>query len=196
MSPSFLQELARPQPDPGGGSAAAYGARLGLALLEKVACLESRRAVHDPEQTAFWDEKLDALRFLGAALAQLQEDDAQAYRQFSQARSRGARGRELEAAVNAAMAVPRQIMEKCREALELAAQVGERCQNHLVSDLLAAAEFLAAGLRGALHIAAANLGFLPEGSRGARVQELFRLSQQGEEVLNRIKATGSGIPEK
>ena len=40
---SFLQELAQARPDPGGGAAAAFGARLGLALLEKVVQLEGGR---------------------------------------------------------------------------------------------------------------------------------------------------------
>ena len=40
MSASFLDQLARARPDPGGGAAAAFSAGVGLALLTKVIRLE------------------------------------------------------------------------------------------------------------------------------------------------------------
>ena len=36
MVDSFIDALAKPKPVPGGGAAAAYGASVGLALLEKI----------------------------------------------------------------------------------------------------------------------------------------------------------------
>ena len=77
---SFLQELAQPRPDPGGGAAAAYGARLGLALLEKVVLLEGRRRRPPAGASAFtWEQALARLRRLSAVFSELQEADVQAY---------------------------------------------------------------------------------------------------------------------
>jgi len=43
MHDSFLEALARPEPVPGGGAAAAHGACVGLALLEKIVLVEQFR---------------------------------------------------------------------------------------------------------------------------------------------------------
>ncbi len=52
MSPDFLTELAQPRPDPGGGAAAAYSARVALGLITKLAKLEHKRA--RPGGDEFW----------------------------------------------------------------------------------------------------------------------------------------------
>ena len=41
MTPSFLQEMSKPQPVPGGGAAFAQGALTALALLTKILALEA-----------------------------------------------------------------------------------------------------------------------------------------------------------
>ncbi len=186
---SFLKELARARPDPGGGAAAAYGANLGLALLEKVMQLEGRRR----RQTAgaaglTWKEALARLRRLAANLERLQAADVHAYFNLVAARESGESGR-LAAAVQEAVDCPRQIMELAGEALELLAWAGAHCQRHLVSDLLVAGEFLGAALKGADHIAAANLPLVPAAlSRQALARKLARIYQEGEDLYQRVKA--------
>jgi hypothetical protein len=54
MSPAFLTELARARPDPGGGAAAAYGARVGLALVAKVIHLELQRPNREAPEVLCW----------------------------------------------------------------------------------------------------------------------------------------------
>lgn len=88
MSPSFLQELALPKPDPGGGAAAAFGARLALALVEKVVRLEYQRPRDDGE-TLFWAKAGQEVRVIADNLAGLQDADIQAYYQLTQARAAG-----------------------------------------------------------------------------------------------------------
>ena len=159
----FLQELARPRPDPGGGAAAAYGANLGLALLEKVVRLEGRRRPQPQGEAGLgWETALTRLRRLAETLVRLREEDVRAYFELTAARASGDPAR-LAAAVAEAVDCPRRIMQQSREALELLAWAGERCQKHLVSDLLVAGEFLGAALRGASHIAGANLALVSGG---------------------------------
>ena len=87
---SFLKELAKAQPNPGGGAAAAFGARLGLALLEKVVCLEGQRPVNPKGyQGLAWEETLARLRRLAELLRELQERDVQAYSRLTAARVAG-----------------------------------------------------------------------------------------------------------
>jgi formiminotetrahydrofolate cyclodeaminase len=185
----FLQELARPQPDPGGGAAAAYGANLGLALLEKVVRLEGRRRPRPQGQSGLgWEAALARLQRLAQALARLREEDVRAYVNLTAARASGDTA-QLAAAVAEAVDCPGRIAQQSLEALELLAWAGERCQRHLLSDLSVAGEFLGAALRGAAHIAAANLPLVrEEGKRRALAAELDQSRREGEDLYRRVQA--------
>jgi formiminotetrahydrofolate cyclodeaminase len=186
----FLQKLARPRPDPGGGAAAAYGANLGLALLEKVVRLEGRRRPQPQGEAGLvWGKALTRLQRLVQSLARLREEDVRAYLDLTAARASGDATR-LAAAVAEAVDCPRRIAQQSREALQLLAWAGERCRKHLVSDLLVACEFLRAALRGALHIACANLPLLPAGeSRRALAAALEQSRREGEDLYRRVRGT-------
>jgi len=183
MTPSFLEQLAQPRPDPGGGAAAAYGGMVALALLAKVLQLEAQRPAHQGNRQA-WEEKLRQIKQLTADLDRLREEDVRAYAQMAQVRASGSRGRERQEAVAYALEVPREIMARAGEALALAAWVGARCRRHLVSDLQVAREFLGAALRGADHIAWANLPLVAEESqRQAFSQKLSQAAQEGRQAF-------------
>lgn len=185
----FLKELAQARPDPGGGAAAAYGAGLGLALLAKVLRLEARRRPNPKsEPPAAWGEGLTELQRLAGTLQKLQQEDVRAYFELTAARASGDADR-LATAVQEAVACPRRIAAQAFEGLELLAWAGERCQQHLASDLLVAGEFLGAALRGALHIAAANLPLVPAGaSRRALAAEMNQHCREGEDLYRRVQA--------
>jgi formiminotetrahydrofolate cyclodeaminase len=185
---TFLQELAQARPNPGGGAAAAYGANLGLALLEKVVRLEGqRRQKPAGEAGRTWGEALAQLRRLAESLEKLQEEDVQAYFNLTSARTSGDAAL-LTAAVREAVACPRRIMEQAARSLELLAWAGERCKKHLISDLLVAGEFLRAALRGAHHIAGANLLLVTEeAGRQTMALELGQAYREGEDLYQRVK---------
>jgi formiminotetrahydrofolate cyclodeaminase len=186
---TFLQELAQARPNPGGGAAAAYGANLGLALLEKVVRLEGQRRPKPAGETLrTWEEALAQLRRLSASLAELQEEDVQAYVNLTSARASGDAAR-LAAAVREAVNCPRRIIQQAGEALQLLAWIGRHCQKHLISDLLVAGEFLGAALRGAYHIAGANLPLTTdESSRQTLARELGQACREGEDLYHLVKA--------
>ena len=188
MTPSFLSELAQARPDPGGGAAAAYGATLALALLEKVIQLELRRPKNNQKQRIFWERKLIKARELTASLSRLKEADVRAYAQLAASRASQAGGGPWLEAVQAAIDCPLAIMEKAGEALTLVSSTGVSCQRHLVSDLLVALEFLGGALKGAGHIASANLPWLaPEAAREEFSLKISRAYQQGEEALRLVR---------
>lgn len=161
MCPLFIQELAQPRPDPGGGAAAAFGGMVGLALLEKVAQLEAQRPANQGNRQA-WEEKLEQIRRLTEDLDRLREEDVLAYRHLARVLNSGAPDPERQEVIKFATAVPREIMARAGEALGLVAWVGAACKKHLVSDLQVAREFLGAALQGAYHIARANLPLLAD----------------------------------
>ncbi len=198
MTPSFLKELARAQPNPGGGAAAAYGALLALALVEKVLGLEDRRRPPEGNPLSPWDRQLKRLSHLSASLSRLQGEDVQAYLNLARARKEESRGLHLPAAVQEAVRVPREIMARAREGLETVAWAGQRCRRHLVSDLEVAAEFLAAALNGAYHIARANLPLVAETAlRRQLADDLAETAQRGRETLMKVRtelaARGGGF---
>jgi formiminotetrahydrofolate cyclodeaminase len=199
MSPAFLEALAQARPDPGGGAAAAYGARLGLALLEKVIKLELRRPNQDKSRVKFWQDHLRQVRRGGAALSRLQEADVKAYKNLARARAVGAQGRELAAALQEATRVPLRIMEQAQEALGLVSATGAHAKRHLLADLLVAAELLLAALRGAYHIAGANLPLITQVTpRRDLEQKLSRIKGQGLESFKKVSEElailGRGTP--
>jgi formiminotetrahydrofolate cyclodeaminase len=184
MTTSFLEQLARPRPDPGGGAAAAFGGQVAVALLTKVLDLEGRRSGQTPDCQPAWEEWLASARRLADDFERLRRVDVEAYRLFAQAR---AKGEGLEAAVRFAIQCPLDIMAAAREALELTDLAGSRCQGHLLADLLVAAEMLGAVLRGAYHIAQANLPWVkaPE-TREEQAPDLIFVLHQGELTMARV----------
>jgi len=186
MGDSFLKQLAQARPDPGGGAAAAYGAALGLALLEKVVRLEANRPQAEPQQRS-WEKTLTRLQDLAQALSRLQEEDVQAYFNLVRVRMAG-NAAELSAALQEAVRCPLRIVQRAKDGLALLAWAGDHCQRHLVADLLVASEFLNAALMGAYHIACANLPLVKEPQEcAALAQELVRVCQPACELFQRVK---------
>jgi formiminotetrahydrofolate cyclodeaminase len=153
----FLLALARSKPVPGGGSAAAYAASVGLALLEKIVRLESERPRAASEERPLWEALLGRVRRSAEIFRRLREEDSEAYVRLTEARG-SMDERAMPRAWEQAIACPVAIMEEASEALLLAREAGERCKGHLVADVLVVLQLLRAGLRGAYHIAWANLG--------------------------------------
>jgi formiminotetrahydrofolate cyclodeaminase len=194
MSPSFLKALARARPDPGGGAAAAHGAAIGVALLEKVVQLEGQRPEAKGGVGSVWSELLTRVRQLAAALARLQEEDVWAYFNLARTRTCGNPG-EIAMALEEAVGCPLRIMQQAQEGLGLISQAGARCKLHLRSDLLVACELLSAAFRGAHHIARANLPLMGQNSRRTIWEDdLEHTLQAAEAMWRQVRAELSGTP--
>jgi formiminotetrahydrofolate cyclodeaminase len=164
MDSAFLQALAQARPDPGGGAAAAHGAALGLALLEKVVRLEQQRPGPQKNSALNWGDLLARVGAVAEALRRLEGGDVQAYARLARALAQDDPD-ELEAALEEAVACPLRIMQQAQEGLALLALAGAACVLHLVADLLVACELLGAAFRGACHIARANLPLMRQDAR-------------------------------
>jgi formiminotetrahydrofolate cyclodeaminase len=158
MLDSFIDALARPMPVPGGGAAAAHGACVGLALLEKIVQVEIQRSrdYSGPE----WKNLLQEVKKSSTALLQLRDEDGKTYLRFAQAKTFGKGETEVLKALVQAIECPIKIMEEANEAINYVARAGMHCKDHLVSDLLVVCELLRATINGAHRIAQANLNLM------------------------------------
>lgn len=187
MDSSFLHALAQARPDPGGGAAAAHGAALGLALLEKVVRLEQQRQAAEGKAGFPWDDLLRRVRQVAGALARVQKEDVQAY--FSLVEARGSGDPVvLAAALEEAIGCPLRIMQQTQEVMALISQGGARCKRHLLSDLLVACELQGAALRGAHYIARANLLLMaPNPRRTVWAEDLTHTLTAAEALIQQVR---------
>ncbi|MGO9415887.1 MAG: cyclodeaminase/cyclohydrolase family protein [Syntrophobacteraceae bacterium] len=160
MNEPFLVALASPEPSPGGGSAAGYSACLGVALVKKIIQLELLRSRASRERTFVWKNLLEQANEMEQNLKRLIEEDGTAYIEFVEARTDCGR-KNFAAALERAVECPVKIMKQSSEGMGLILEVGNRCARHLISDLLVSGETFMAAVRGAYHIAWANICLLP-----------------------------------
>ncbi len=189
MVDSFLDDLRRPRPDPGGGAAAAHSALLGIALAEKIVCLERKRFAGKHPESELWEDCFLRVSRLTDSFTRLRSEDVQAYQQLADALRDGEAGGRLEEALAGAVQCPLNIMRAARGALDLIEEVGGRCRRFLVADVLVACELLGAAILGACHIAVANLPLMQESSlRATWLEELTHERNLGNERLNGVRA--------
>ncbi|HMK66342.1 MAG TPA: cyclodeaminase/cyclohydrolase family protein [Thermodesulfobacteriota bacterium] len=156
MSDFFLAELAKPQPDPGGGAAAAHGALIALALLKKIFMLEYTR-IQTKTHSENWENKKIELDSLGERMESLREEDRKIYPRLTQFRKSESNGEKFLKIVEDSITVPLQIMKGAIEGLAIIIWLGGHCKEILKADLRVSAELLEAALRGTYYIGRANL---------------------------------------
>jgi formiminotetrahydrofolate cyclodeaminase len=183
----FLLALSRSEPVPGGGAAAAYAALVGLALLEKVVGLESKRPRLGADESRSWADLLDGVRRSAGILGGLCERDSEAYAALAAARRSKDAG-ALRAAQEEAIACPLRIMREANGALLLARETGTRCREHLAADVLVVCQLLRAGACGAYHIASANLRLTADiPFRAHDLKAPHEVYREGENVFKEVE---------
>jgi len=182
---AFLDLLAQPLPNPGGGSAAAHGALVAIALLEKIVRIEMGRC-RENTNAPLWPDFLDEVRKATAELVNLREQDGRVYARLSAARQDTPRA--LGEALDEAIGVPVRIMHTAAAIIDLAGRVGQACARHLIADVQVSCELLTAAVEGSYHIARANVGLMAQGP--LRVAESDRLDAARDDcrtLANRAK---------
>ncbi len=177
MSDCFLSRLAQARPDPGGGSACAHAALLGLALLKKVDSMELRSGswLYGPGKD--WPTLMNIVQKLGSQFLDLREKDTQAYLNMVEARRSGDTDERFADALAQAIECPCLIIDASTLALDCLLQAVRNCRRHLLPDLMAAAEFLAAAANGAAHIVKANVEVVPDSEERRRWSSRLDISQ-------------------
>ena len=130
---SFLHELASSAPAPGGGSVAALSGALGAALISMVSNLTIGKEKYASVQDDI-TELLEKSERLRANLADLLEEDVEAYTRLSQTMKMPRETEEqktvcttaIQQALKDAADVPMRIAEKCAEAMDLCRPAEEK----------------------------------------------------------------------
>jgi len=140
----YTRALSSKTPVPGGGSAAALVASLGMALIAMVARYSIDR---NPSQAV--ERKTKSILRQGEALEkrllQLVDRDAQAYRKV--VKTRWAPPAKKKAALREARRVPQEVVRSCQRGIPLAAFLVKKGNRYLQSDARLAIEFLKSALR-------------------------------------------------
>ena len=152
----FVDVLASKEPVPGGGGASALAAAVGTALGNMVGSLTvgKKKYAAVEEEMLLMKEKCTRLQ---EEFLRLIDRDAEVFAPLAKAygmpketeEQRQEKQRVMEAALLEACSVPMEIMEKCCEAIDLAAEFAEKGSVLAVSDAGVSAAFLKAALEGA-----------------------------------------------
>ena len=164
----YVKALASTAAVPGGGSAAALAAAMGVALLSMVAKLSAKKAKVDADREAL-EGLVPELDQLAARLLQLSQEDIDAYRAVIDARKSGDKGDALARAYERAADVPLQAATVAARGLALVPEVSKRVWEMTASDLAVGSELLETGFAGALGNVAINLPEL-RGEAAARIE--------------------------
>jgi formiminotetrahydrofolate cyclodeaminase len=199
----YSDALASGRPTPGGGSAAALVGALGAALNSMVANFTVGREKFAAVEAEVRELLAESER-LRADLERLTQADTEAYGMVSRAyrmpreteEEKAAREAAIQEALKAAAEVPRQAVGACRAVLKIAAQLLEKGNPNLITDVGVAAKFALAGMECATLNAEINLIHIKDSayveaafsSMKPLIEEGERLAQQvWHEVIHRMR---------
>jgi methenyltetrahydrofolate cyclohydrolase len=196
----FLDALARAEPTPGGGTAAAIAGAMGTALLAMVAGLPKTRTNSDEARAAL-DGVRRELPPLRAALEACADRDAEAFDAVMAAyrlpkgtdEDKAMRKTAIARAMQGATEVPLQTLRLACRGLALGEEVARHGNVSAASDVGVAASLLYAASEGAAANVRINLGaWSDENFRTAAAAETEALSAQAAGWLAGIRATLAG----
>jgi formiminotetrahydrofolate cyclodeaminase len=143
----YLDQLSRREPIPGGGSAAAFTAAMGVGLISMV----TNYSIGRKSNTKAIDKRLARILTISEPirlrLLELTSLDSEAYLKVSAARSLDKKAQKL--ASKEAKAVPQEVCKLCYKALHLTSYLAEKGNPYLLSDVEVAIELLLAAFYGA-----------------------------------------------
>jgi formiminotetrahydrofolate cyclodeaminase len=143
----YLDQLSRREPVPGGGSAAALSAALGLALISMVTNYSIGRKANTKAVEKRLAGILTISETIRLRLLELTSLDSEAYLKIFAARSLDKKARQ--AAAKSARAVPQEVCKLCTKALRLTSYLAQKGNPYLISDVEVAIELLMSAFKGA-----------------------------------------------
>ncbi|MGE5252134.1 MAG: glutamate formimidoyltransferase [Bacteroidota bacterium] len=202
--PTFLDELASSMPAPGGGSAAAYAAAMGAALVSMVAGLTTGR-----KKYADVEAEMQAIRVqseqLRLEMTQAVEDDAAAFEAVMGAlklpkddeEQRRARTAAIQMATLNAAHVPLHTVKSAVEIMQLALRCAEAGNLNAISDAASGLAMARAALTAAAFNVRINLNSLPDPAGGqsylSELKELEELAASAEARLSEVMKGRGGL---
>ncbi len=143
----YIEDLSSRKSTPGGGSAAALTACLGVCCM----CMAARFSIGKGKNKGF-ERKIKSiiskLEKIRNRLKRLVDLDIVAYNKYSRSRSKPLEVRQL--LLEKAAAVPKEVCQLCYEALLLAPELAEKGNFNLIADVEVGVELLEAAFKSAL----------------------------------------------
>jgi formiminotetrahydrofolate cyclodeaminase len=162
----YLDDLAAKLPAPGGGSAAALTASLGVALI----CMVINFTLGKPKYARYEKELTEMLsnaERIRKRLLELVDLDVEAFKSKD---------------INRALQVPLEICRLCFEAIQLCPPLVKKANVNLISDVAVAAIMLEAGFSGALFNVRINLKYLKDKPLTNKIDQ--ELNKKGKSLIN------------
>ncbi len=194
---SFIEELAAPTPTPGGGSAAAYAAAMGAALVAMVAGLTIGKKKYASVAAA-----MQAVRVMAESLRKeltlAVDDDASAFEvlmgTFKLPKETDEQQKNRAAAIyNATMNaanVPLHVAEDSVKVMELALKCARDANVNAISDAMSGFVMARAALTSAGYNVRININSLEDKSAGKKMlKELGELEEKAEKIEKEIRRT-------
>ncbi len=188
----YLDDLAARMPAPGGGSAAALAASLGVSLMAMVANYSVGKAKEKPaeEKVADMFVKIERSR---DRLKDLIDEDVSCYAKLSKAMKEFKKGSpELEAAYKEAAGVPFEICKIASENLKLCVDLVEHGNKNLITDSAMAAILLEGAFLSAKFNVYINLKYITDTEYIEKVHKYLsplkeEMPKLKEEILERCE---------
>ncbi len=183
----LLDAFASSEPVPGGGSASALAAAVGVSLLMMVAGLPRTRT-GTPEEAADLSEASSRLRALREMLTSLIDKDSTAYEAVLAAyrlpkdtdAEKSVRLAAVDTAMRGATEVPLDTMRACQQALRGALIIAQNGNTNAATDTGVGIQLLLASLRGAGLNVDVNTGSITDAAYVSRVKaERDELESEG-----------------
>ena len=149
----YLEALARREPVPGGGSAAAYAGALGAGLIVMVARYSKGKGANRSVEQRI-EATIKRAEAIKNKLLDLVDLDAVAYWQVT--KTKNAPRKVRIKALKQSREVPLQVCRLCYRAIELTPFLVEEGNKYLVADVAVACELLLSSFNGALTLAQYN----------------------------------------
>ncbi len=143
----YLDQLSTCSPVPGGGSAAALTAALGLGLISMVTNYSIGRKSNTMAVDKRLNQILTSSELIRQRLLELTSLDSEAYLKVSAARSLGKKAQAK--AAKEARAVPLEVRKLCTKAVQLTPYLAQKGNPYLLSDVEVALELLMSAFNGA-----------------------------------------------
>ena len=144
----YLDQLSSKEPVPGGGSAAAFTAALGVGLISMVTNYSIGRKANTKAVEQRFAKILHNSEVMRNRLLELTTLDSEAYLKIVDARKADAKVQKR--ATRDAAKVGREICQLCFKAIDLIPFLVIKGNPYLISDLEVAAELLHAGFNGSM----------------------------------------------
>lgn len=161
---SYIKELSSAAAVPGGGSAAALGATLGVSLSLMVARIMAGKT--PPKKRQRWKDIIHDLEAIKRSIAAVIDLDARLYKKviaaYGLSKKNAARSERIQTALFDAYLSMRDLAIDICSALRLRAEVASGARGAIANDLYVSTQFLRAAFCSAIETAQVNINYLSD----------------------------------